>query len=268
MSIPAWLLDIFAAVMLLVATVSAAQLAAGYPSRWAHVDADITASHLLMGIAMAGMLVTSLQTLPTVVWEAIFAVMIVWFAWSAWRHAQGRGLVALAGGHYAPHLVHSAAMLYVFLALAAPAANGGSGMSGMGGSGGMGTLRLPLLAFIFVLLLAAYSVRDLDRWAGSDGYFHVLRHGPAPAGPGLAPAGTGASPGGGFRRSACRRRPPRCHVAPLRARCGQGLPGHHGPHHGLHAHHRDLNNMRVLSQVGHSPLGQLHRLAGIGPPPT
>jgi hypothetical protein len=196
-SIPAWLLDIFAAVMLLVAAVSAVQLAAGYPSRWAHVDADITVSHLLMGLAMAGMLVASLRTLPSVVWEVIFAVMTVWFAWSAGRHARGRGLTAVAGGHYAPHLVHSAAMLYAFLALAAPAASGGSGtsgMSGMGGSGGIGTLRLSVLALIFVLLLVGYTVRDLDRPADADGYFHVLRHGTAPGRPALATAGIGAAP--------------------------------------------------------------------------
>ncbi len=189
MSIPAWLLDVFAAVMLLVAAISAVQLVAGYPSRWAHVDADITASHLLMGIAMAGMLVASLQTLPDAAWEVIFAVMTVWFAWSAWRRAPGAGLGALAGGHYAPHLVHSAAMLYMYLALAAPAKGSGmAGMAGMGGTGGMGNLRLPVLAFLFILLLAAYTVRDLDRWAGSDGYFHVLRHNVATAAPATAPA--------------------------------------------------------------------------------
>jgi hypothetical protein len=195
MSIPAWLLDIFAALMLLVAAVSAGQLAAGYPSRWVHVDADIAVSHLLMGIAMAGMLVTSLQTLPNVAWEVLFAVMTVWFAWSAWRRSRGAGFGALAGGHYAPHLVHSAAMLYMFLALAAPGAAGASGgMAGMGGPGGMQTLHLPVLAFLFVLLLCAYTVRDLDRSAGSDGYFHVLRPGAAPAGPALATAGAGSVP--------------------------------------------------------------------------
>jgi hypothetical protein len=194
MSIPAWLLDVFVAVMLLVAAISAAQLVAGCPSRWAHVDADITASHLLMGVAMAGMLVASLQTLPNAAWEVIFAVMTVWFAWSAWRRARGAGLGALAGGHYAPHLVHSAAMLYMYLALAAPAKGSGmAGMAGMGGTGGMGNLRLPVLAFLFILLLAGYTVRDLDRWAGSDGYFHVLRHDVASAAPASASASASAS---------------------------------------------------------------------------
>ncbi len=65
----------------------------------------------------------------------------------------------------------------------------------MGGPGGMQTLRLPLLALIFLLLLLAYTVRDLDRWAGSDGYFHVAQYGVAPAGPALATAGVGSGAG-------------------------------------------------------------------------
>jgi len=192
MTIPAWILDIFAAVMLLVAAVSAGQLAVARPwRRGGAADADITASHLLMGIAMAGMLAAGLRTLPDAAWEAIFAVMTAWFAWRLWPEAKGRGAGALARGHHAPHLVHSAAMLYMFAALAAPAA-GGSGMAGMGGlSGGAQTLRLPTLAFVFVLLLVGYTVRDLDRQALADGYFHVVRGGLAPAGlagPALATA--------------------------------------------------------------------------------
>ncbi len=183
MTIPAWILDIFATVMLLVAAVSAGQLAVARPwRRGGAADADITVSHLLMGIAMAGMLAAGLRTLPGAAWEVIFAVMTAWFAWRLWPEARGRGAGALARGHHAPHLVHSAAMLYMFAALAAPAA-GGSGMAGMGGSsGGTQTLRLPTLAFVFVLLLVGYTVRDLDRQALADGYFHVVGGGLAPAG--------------------------------------------------------------------------------------
>jgi hypothetical protein len=183
MTIPAGILDIFATVMLLVAAVSAGQLAVA--RRWRRggvADADITVSHLLMGIAMAGMLAAGLRTLPGAAWEVIFAVMTAWFAWRLWPEAKGRGVGALARGHHAPHLVHSAAMLYMFAALAAPVA-GGSGMAGAGGSsGGTQTLRLPTLAFVFVLLLVGYTVRDLDRQALADGYFHVVAGGLAPAG--------------------------------------------------------------------------------------
>ncbi len=41
-------------------------------------------------------------------------------------------------------------------------------------SGGMQTLHAPTLALVFALLLVAYSVRDLDRKACADGYFHVV----------------------------------------------------------------------------------------------
>jgi hypothetical protein len=36
------------------------------------------------------------------------------------------------------------------------------------------------------LLLIAYTVHDLDRPAGLDGYFQVVGRGPVPAGPALA----------------------------------------------------------------------------------
>ncbi len=105
MSIPAWILDIFAAVMLLVAAVSAGQLVVARAwTRPGVGDADIALSHLLMGIAMAGTLVAGLSTLPNAAWEVIFAVMTAWFAWCLWRETRGQGAGALARGHHAPHL--------------------------------------------------------------------------------------------------------------------------------------------------------------------
>ena len=191
MSIPAWILGVFAAVMLVVAALSAGQLAVARAwTRAGARDADIAGSHLLMGIAMAGMLVASLSTLPNVAWEAVFAVMTAWFAWCLRRESRGHGAGALVQGHHAPHLVHSAAMLYMFAALAGPSSGGGSGMSGTAGgsSGGTQTLHAPTLALVFVLLLIAYTVRDLDREACADGYFHVVGRRFTPAGPALATA--------------------------------------------------------------------------------
>jgi Domain of unknown function (DUF5134) len=195
MSIPAWILDTFAAVMLLVAAVSAGQLAVARAwTRAGARDADIAGSHLLMGIAMAGTLVAGLSTLPNAAWEVIFAVMTAWFAWCLWQETRGHGVTAVTRGHHAPHLVHSAAMLYMFAALAGPAPGGGSGMAGMAGSpGGMQSLHAPTLAFVFALLLIAYTVRDLDRKAGADGYFHVVGRRFTPAGPALATAAAGGT---------------------------------------------------------------------------
>ena len=132
MSVPAWLLDIFAAVMLAVAAVSAARLAiARRAGRRSDPDADIDVSHLLMGLAMAGTLAASLSTLPSGAWEVIFGALTAWFAYRVAREYRGRGLRALVSEHHAPHLLHSAAMLYMFLALRTVAPGHSTAMAGM-----------------------------------------------------------------------------------------------------------------------------------------
>jgi hypothetical protein len=165
-STPGWILVIFAVIMLLVAAVSAVRLALAGPWRRdaASPDSDVDSAHLLMGIAMAGMLVAALTTLPNDAWDVIFAALTAWFAWSAYRESRADRRHVLTQGHKLPHLVHSAAMLYMFVAVTAHATGG---MSGMGGSsGGTQTLRFPLLAFIFSILLVGYAVLDLDRLTG------------------------------------------------------------------------------------------------------
>ncbi len=197
---PSWILDIFAGLMLVVAAVSAGRLVVAQP--WRHEAqraalADIDVAHLLMAIAMAGMLAASLQTLPNGAWEVIFGLLTAWFAYRVARDLQVSGARALAAGHCAPHLIHAAAMLYMFLALTAPAAHG-SGMSGMGGAaGGMGTLSLPLLAFFFALALIGYSVWDLDQLSGpgTSGHYSLAVARVASASPVLAGVGAGAGPG-------------------------------------------------------------------------
>jgi Domain of unknown function (DUF5134) len=167
-SVPAWLLDTFAAVVLLVAAVSAARLAIAWRAgRRSDPDADIDVSHLLMGLAMAGTLTVSLSTLPSGAWEVIFGALTLWFAYPFAREYRGRGLRALVSEHHAPHLLHSAAMLYMFLALrtVAPGHSTSSAMASMSGISATGgqSLRLPTLALLFAFLLCAYVVADLDR---------------------------------------------------------------------------------------------------------
>jgi Domain of unknown function (DUF5134) len=172
-STPAWILETFAAVMLLVAEVAVGRLVAARAwTRHGGADADIAVALLLTGIALAGILVPSLSIRPHVVWEVVFAAMTAWFAWRLWRESRGRGVAAGARGDRAPLLVNSAAMLYLVAALGAPSA-GGSGMSGMGwtsgtaggSSPGVPTLHASALALIFALLVVAFTVRDLDRRA-------------------------------------------------------------------------------------------------------
>jgi hypothetical protein len=167
---PDWLLDTFAALMLAVAAVSAARLAAARPWRRVAVAIDSDAAHLLMAIAMAGMLAPGLRTLPDRAWEIIFGLLAVWFAVRVARDARANGVRALAGGHCAPHLVHSCSMVYMFTAMTTTAAgmNGMSGMGGMPGGAGpaMMTLRYPVLALVFAFILGGYSIWDLDQVSG------------------------------------------------------------------------------------------------------
>jgi hypothetical protein len=160
--IPGSILNVFAVIMLAVAAVSAARLVRARPWQRGAIIADTDISHLLMGIAMAGMLTAGLATLPDSAWSVVFALATAWFGHRVIRDYQASGARALATGHCAPHLAHSAAMLYMFLAITGPAAGGGAGMGGaMGGTGG-GALSTAILALAFALVLAGYTIWDLD----------------------------------------------------------------------------------------------------------
>jgi hypothetical protein len=188
MSVPAWVLWVFAAIMLVVAGVSAAKVAVGW-ARWRRggsaAGRDVDGAHALMGVAMAGMLVTALRTLPAGAWEVVFAVLAGWFGWQVLRESRsGRSGLAWWRGRYLPHLVHSAAMLYAFLALTSAGSGPGTSMARMGaGAGAIGTLRLPTLAFGFAAVLAVFAIWDLDQVSGA------LERGARRAAPGLAAPG-------------------------------------------------------------------------------
>jgi Domain of unknown function (DUF5134) len=160
---PAWILDALAGVMLAVAGVSAARLAGARPWRRGTVVTDTDVGHLLMAIVMAGMLIGGLRTLPGTAWVIIFGILTCWFGYRVARDARVGGVRALAGRHCTPHLVHSGAMVYMFLALP-PLVAASAGMAEMG-SAGQG-LRYPSLAFVFALILAASTVWDLDQLSG------------------------------------------------------------------------------------------------------
>jgi Domain of unknown function (DUF5134) len=165
---PAWILYVFAAIMLVVAGISTCRLFITRSWSGQARDADIDVAHVLMGIAMAGMLASGLRTLPNDVWVAVFAIVTAWFAWRVAAEARSpSGSSALATGHHVPHFIHGAAMIYMFAAISAGGPAGSSGMSGMGGmSGSMGTLKLPTIGFVFVLLMVGWAVFDLDQLTG------------------------------------------------------------------------------------------------------
>ena len=152
--------------MVAVALLSAGRLAARIWSRPA-ADADIDVAHILMGVAMAGTLAGGPRQVPGGVWVAVFSAVTAWFAWRVVRETRGSsGLGARLAGHHVPHLIHGAAMIYMFAALR-PVGDSSSGIAIDGMSGGlgstMGTLSVPAVGLAFVVVMAGWAVFDLDR---------------------------------------------------------------------------------------------------------
>jgi Domain of unknown function (DUF5134) len=169
---PAWVTDIFAAFMLVVAAASAARLLAARPWRHGAVVVDTDIAQILMAIAMAGMLASGLLTFNNTAWAVIFGVLTAWFGYRVVRDSRVSGVRALTS-ESGPHLFHGAAMLYMFLAVGTASASSMAGMQMAAGTT-MQIVRYPTLAFILAVILIGYAAWDLDQ-------LHGFRHGLAVA---------------------------------------------------------------------------------------
>jgi hypothetical protein len=158
---PSWLAGFLAAVMIATAVYCFSRLVAAW--RWQRrTDYDVDGVHILMGVAMAGMLVPRLNPFWDSGWEVIFAAAVGWFGWQTLRGY--RSALAVGPRWTALHLQHvvaCGAMLYMFLAVApAKAASSQAGMA-MGGSGS--ATRFPTLALLLTLALVGYVIWNADR---------------------------------------------------------------------------------------------------------
>jgi hypothetical protein len=172
---PSWVTHTLGAVMIVTALYSLSRvLAAPRLGRSIHYDQNI--AHGAMGFAMAAMLVTSIPTLPTGVWEGVFAILLVWFLARAGLFVAGHRLEAFTYDdvhHVTHHLAHSTmagAMLYMYFdASALPkATTTWSDMVMSAPSGGAKAL-VPFL-FVFVLLISAIWHADgLTRFVRTPG---------------------------------------------------------------------------------------------------
>ena len=166
MSGPGWLNNSFAVVMVVVAVYSAGRLGAARAwSRPTHVDIDI--SHVLMGTAMAGMLTSGIDPVPSGAWEVVFAVLATYFVVRCFRFVGEHGVEGEDEdhvhhlSHYLTHLVMAGSMLYMYsAAVPAPAGTSGAGMA-MGAATGT-TADFVLLPLGFLLVLLASGVWELD----------------------------------------------------------------------------------------------------------
>src|SRR6516165_244441 len=101
MAAPTWLTAVFAALMLTVAAYCTGRLAAA--RRWRRpTEVDTDAGHVLMGLAMTGMLVARLRILPAAAWEAVFVLGAAWFAWRLLRSGRRPPATAWRCLHPAP----------------------------------------------------------------------------------------------------------------------------------------------------------------------
>jgi hypothetical protein len=153
---PGWLAAAFAGLMLIIAASCAARLGLWrIRNRSADPQADIL--HVLMGVAMAGMLEPRISPVPGAAWLAIFALGAAWFTWLAIRARSGRRFPGPACAHPAPHAVECAAMLYMLLH-----ARAAMPMPGTGGS--MATAN-PALTLVLALFMLGYLVWTADQLA-------------------------------------------------------------------------------------------------------
>lgn len=165
MSNPGWLNDIFAGLMLTVALYSVGRLVASRAwSRPIHRDVDV--AHVLMGTAMAGMLVSDLSPIPSGVWELVFSALAVWFVWRCYQFLVNPGTESFYHEHVhrlsrrVIHLVMSLAMLYMYMAATPSEARSGGSMA-MGAATGT-TADFALLPAGFILALVVSAIWQLD----------------------------------------------------------------------------------------------------------
>jgi Domain of unknown function (DUF5134) len=149
---PAWLTGTFAAASLAVAVYCAGRLIAA--RRWRRpTELDTDGAHVVMGAAMAGMLVSGLRTLPSTIWEAVFAAGAAWFGYRMLQARRGARLSPWRTSHPLPHLVECGAMVFMFLILPASApvegTAGGVSMTMTATESRFSFLTLPLALFLF-----------------------------------------------------------------------------------------------------------------------
>ena len=162
---PSWLAGILAALMIATAAYCASRVVIARARRRAD-ERDVDLVHTVMGVAMAGMLVSWLNPLPDQVWAVMFGAAAGWFGWRAWR---GRRVRVAAGGgrpshgHHVPHLVMCGAMVYMLLAAGAVAAVASGTHPGMAVGGPPAAGRFPLLALIPAVFMVGYVMWQADR---------------------------------------------------------------------------------------------------------
>ena len=155
-----WLAYTFAGVMLATAAYCVSRLVVSWREK-RPTERPVDAAHVLMGVAMAGMLVPTLRIFWVGGWEVVFGVGTVGFGWLALREFRTpKSECGRPRHHHFQHVLACAAMVYMLAAV--PSAAAAASTSGMGGMSG-GAAHFPTLALAFALALFGYVIWTADR---------------------------------------------------------------------------------------------------------
>ena len=168
MSTPSWLYYLFGVVMPAVAayclTLLALSVAANRPS-----GRDVEISHILMGVAMAGMFVDRWAFGPDAVWELIFGALMIWFL------VEGVQSILRYGLHLPHALIHAVMNFAMLLMYWFPM---GSSARAMAVSASPTGAKLdPGVAFVVAFILFASAIFTLA--SPNKGASHFGSHAPA-----------------------------------------------------------------------------------------
>lgn len=200
MESPTWLGYSFAVLMVAVSLYCIGRLCFAAPlGRRNHYDVNV--SHVLMGLAMAGMLVSGWNVVPNGLWEVVFAGLALYFAVQAARFVGQHGWSGTDDEHmhHVTHpLVHalmSCTMLYMYwLGMPISPATGGSTAMMAGPPVGVGDPGLTFLLIVLLLVSAVSELNGIGRFAtlslavaGTSSGSEVTAMGTDDAAPWLAP---------------------------------------------------------------------------------
>jgi Domain of unknown function (DUF5134) len=155
---PAWLAPGLAVLMLLIAAASAARLLVSR-LRGRRTERDTDALHIVMGLAMAGMLEPRLSPVSDVAWTAVFAAAAAWFTWRAVRVRVRRRAGRWNCVNPAPHVVECAAMMYMLVPGRMEGHGPAMAMPGMS----VPAAANPAVALLLALFMLGYIVWTADQ---------------------------------------------------------------------------------------------------------
>jgi hypothetical protein len=167
---PAWLAYGFCAVMAWVSGFCTVRLAlARRLGRQTHYDVNL--SHVLMGVAMIGMLVPRWNGIPSGFWEIVFAVIALYFVALSVRFVAVHGLRGIDDdhvhhiSHYLIHAVLACAMLYMYWLGMPITTMSGTSMSMSGPPHGVGDPGLTLFLITILVASAVWQLESIGEFA-------------------------------------------------------------------------------------------------------